>query len=468
MAYIRIRKHYLHVPFLVLGCIEMAFHGIIAHYLSSLLTPPPEFSFFEQPPFLRQTIFYAVIMACCTLAMGVYGALTRESFTNMVLRTIVSFFLLGSLAFSVSGTILPSLTMVQNAIFWSILTSFVAVLALRVLFLRIIDSEQLRRKVVIYGSGKMAAFLVQSARAEGLRETTIIGCVGEAFNSDIPADMQIHTPEDWKEFAVRHNIAELVVAQDERRKSEGGGLPLNEFLMLKLRGIEISEAVSFYEREFTRMKIPLLSTSWMLYSDGFRFSKSRDIAKRMFDLVISIALLILFAPLMIPTAIAVFLESGRPVLYYQNRVGYNGRIFRIYKFRSMRQDAEKEGKAVWASKNDSRVTRVGAFIRNTRLDELPQLYNVIRGEMSFVGPRPERPEFVEGLSQKLDYYDIRHTVKPGLMGWAQLKYPYGASEEDAKNKLEYDLYYTKNHSLLMDLLIMIQTVEVVLLGKGVH
>jgi len=468
VAYIRIRKHYLHVPFLALGCIEMMFHGLIAHYLSGLLTAPPEFSFFEQPPFLRQTLFYAIIMACCTLAMGVYGALMRESFTNMVLRTIVSFFLLGSLAFGVSGAILPSLTMVQSAIFWSIITSFVAVLALRVIFLRIIDSEQLRRKVVIYGSGKMAAFLVKSAREEGLRETTIIGCVGESFHEDIPADMQIHTPQDWKAFANRHNIAELVVAQDERRKSEGGGLPLNDFLMIKLRGVEISEAVAFYEREFTRMKIRLLSTSWMLYSDGFRFSKSRDIAKRLFDLVISIALLILVAPLMIPTAIAVFLESGRPVLYYQNRVGYNGRIFRIYKFRSMRQDAEKEGKAVWASKNDSRVTRVGAFIRNTRLDELPQLYNVIRGEMSFVGPRPERPEFVEGLSKKLDYYDIRHTVKPGLMGWAQLKYPYGASEEDAKNKLEYDLYYTKNHSLLMDLLIMIQTVEVVLLGKGVH
>jgi lipopolysaccharide/colanic/teichoic acid biosynthesis glycosyltransferase len=172
-------------------------------------------------------------------------------------------------------------------------------------------------------------------------------------------------------------------------------------------------------------------------------------------------------PFMLLTAIAVKLESPGPILYHQVRVGLNGRHFRIYKFRSMRQDAEKNG-AVWAQKNDARVTRVGAFIRNTRLDELPQLYNVLAGTMSFVGPRPERPEFVTDLAQQIPFYDTRHKVQPGLMGWAQLKYPYGASVEDAKNKLQYDLYYTKNHSFLMDMLIMIQTVEIILLGKGVH
>ncbi|WP_045856630.1 TIGR03013 family XrtA/PEP-CTERM system glycosyltransferase [Teredinibacter purpureus] len=468
MAYIRIRKHYLHLPYLVLGCIEMIGHGLIAHFLSSLLTPAPEFPFLERAPILSQTLFYAVIMGCCALSMGVYGALTRESFTNMVLRTIVSFFLLGSLAFTLSRFVVPGVTLHQTAIFWSIIASFFMVMLTRVVFSRVIDSQQLRRNVVIYGSGNMAGFLVESAAAEGLRETEIVGCIGESFDDRIPASLHMGIPDDWSAFTQLHNVSEIVVAQDERRKSEGGGVPLYEFLLLKLRAVSISEAVSFYEREFTRMKIPLLSTSWMLYSDGFRYSKSRDVAKRMFDLAISGGLCILLAPFMLLTAIAVYLESGGPVLYHQNRVGYNGKNFRIYKFRSMRQDAEKGGKAIWASKNDSRVTRVGAVIRNTRLDELPQLYNVIRGEMSFVGPRPERPEFVKALGEKLPHYDIRHTVKPGLMGWAQLKYPYGASEEDAKNKLEYDLYYTKNHSFLMDLLIMIQTVEVVLLGKGVH
>jgi len=468
VAYIRIRKHYLHVPFLVLGCIELVGHGLVAHQLSAQLTPPPEFAFFEQPPLWGQTIFYALIMACCSLAMGVYGALTRESFTNMLLRTIVSFFLLGSLAFTVSGFILPSITLHQTVVFWAIITSFFMVIVARVIFSLIFDSQQLRRNVVIFGSGKMAGFLVKSAREEELRETVIVGCIGSEFDDRIPKDMQMPLPDDWNSLINQYNVSEIVVAQDERRKSEGGGMPLYEFLLLKLRAVYISEAIAFYEREYTRLKIPLLSTSWMLYSDGFRYSKTRDMAKRLFDLAVSGTLCLLLSPFILLTAVAVFLETGRPILYYQNRVGYNGKIFRIYKFRSMRQDAEKGGKAIWASKNDNRVTRVGAIIRNTRLDELPQLYNVIRGEMSFVGPRPERPEFVSELSKKLDYYDIRHTVKPGLMGWAQLKYPYGASEEDAKNKLEYDLYYTKNHSFLMDLLVMIQTVEVVLLGKGVH
>jgi exopolysaccharide biosynthesis polyprenyl glycosylphosphotransferase len=205
----------------------------------------------------------------------------------------------------------------------------------------------------------------------------------------------------------------------------------------------------------------------MLYSDGFKYSKRRLMAKRIFDLILASAFFAVLWPFMLLTAIAVKLESPGAVLYHQVRVGLNGRHFRIYKFRSMRQDAEKNG-AVWAQKNDARVTKVGAFIRNTRLDELPQLYNVLAGSMSFVGPRPERPEFVTDLSQQIPFYDTRHKVKPGLMGWAQLKYPYGASVEDAKNKLQYDLYYTKNHSFLMDMLIMIQTVEIILLGKGVH
>jgi exopolysaccharide biosynthesis polyprenyl glycosylphosphotransferase len=206
----------------------------------------------------------------------------------------------------------------------------------------------------------------------------------------------------------------------------------------------------------------------MLFSDGFRYSRRRVFAKRLFDIGLASLFLLVLWPFMVLTALAVILESGRPALYHQLRVGLNGSTFRIYKFRSMYQDAEKSGKAIWAQKNDNRVTRVGAIIRNTRLDELPQLWNVLKGEMSFIGPRPERPEFVSELSRQIPYYDMRHKVKPGLMGWAQLKYPYGASVEDARNKLQYDLYYTKNQSFLMDMLIMIQTVEIVLLGKGVR
>ena len=206
----------------------------------------------------------------------------------------------------------------------------------------------------------------------------------------------------------------------------------------------------------------------MVFGSGFKYSQARDLFKRIFDISVSLLLVAIAWPFMLLTAILVALESGFPVIYKQQRVGLNGKSFCIYKFRSMRKDAEKGGKAVWASANDSRITRIGAFIRNTRLDELPQIYNVLKGDMSFVGPRPERPEFVDELNQQLDYYRERHSVRPGLMGWAQLNYPYGASYEDAANKLKYDLYYVKNHSFMLDVLIVVQSVEVVLLGKGVR
>ncbi len=206
----------------------------------------------------------------------------------------------------------------------------------------------------------------------------------------------------------------------------------------------------------------------MVCGDGFRYRLLRDKVKRDFDMVICSLLLVLAWPLMLCAVLAIFIETGRPVLYKQTRTGLNGRPFSIYKFRSMTQDAEKGGKAVWAAANDARVTGVGSFIRNTRIDELPQIFNVLRGDMSFVGPRPERPEFVEQLNQQLPYYDFRHRVKPGLMGWAQLNYPYGASIEDGEGKLVYDLYYVKNYSFMLDVMIVVQTVEVILLGKGVR
>ena len=297
------------------------------------------------------------------------------------------------------------------------------------------------------------------------KSTSVFAAEGDDIKVD-PSLIQ-PVPDNWRDYTREHQISEVVVAPDERRRSHGGGFPLEALLDCKLDGVVVNDVLSFCERELSKVEVDLLHPGWMLFSDGFRYSRSRDFVKRAFDITVSIILLVILWPLMLLTALAVYLETGRPLIYSQERVGLNSKPFRIYKFRSMRQDAEKDG-AVWAQKNDSRVTRVGAFIRNTRLDELPQLYNVIRGDMSFVGPRPERPEFVKELSEKIPFYDTRHRVKPGLMGWAQLKYPYGASQEDAKGKLRYDLYYMKNHSFLMDLLIMIQTVEVVLLGKGVR
>ena len=415
-------------------------------------------------------VVFSLVLSCCTLSMGVYLAMVREGFRSMVLRTIVSFFFLGSLSLYLLGILLSQDFLPKGFIFWAVILSSLMVVVARVIFMLVVDTAKLKRRVVIYGAGSRAKKLLEDLSPEiDVLGLDVVGCVPNA-NENIQVDERrvLPFPNDWLDFVMRSHISEIVVSPDERRRVQGdAAFPLNDFLDCKLAGVPSCDALSFCERELGKIDITLLQPSWMLYSDGFKYSKRLSMAKRFFDLILASAFFAVLWPFMLLTAIAVKLESPGPILYHQVRFGLNGRHFRIYKFRSMRQDAEKNG-AVWAQKNDARVTKVGAFIRNTRLDELPQLYNVLAGSMSFVGPRPERPEFVAELSQQIPFYDTRHKVKPGLMGWAQLKYPYGASVEDAKNKLQYDLYYTKNHSFLMDMIIMIQTVEIILLGKGVH
>ena len=468
MSYIRLNKHYVHIPYLVLGIVEALLLGLsawLAHRLIQAALSPREIF---APLGWDAIVIFAFVLSCCTLSMGVYIAMVREGFSSMILRTLVSFFLLGSAALFVLG-LLDAELLPQRVVFWGVLIATALVLVARWLFLRLVDTAQLKRRVVIYGAGtqarKMLEDLAPSAEVIGVK---VIGCIPSAQEvSEVAPELILPEPNDWLAFVKQAQISEIIIAPDERRRSGGEAFPLSQFLDCKLAGVPSSDAISFCERELGKVDIDQLRPSWMLFSDGFKYSKRLLFAKRLFDLVLAGLFFAVLWPFMLLTAIAVRLDSPGPVLYHQTRVGLNGRHFRIYKFRSMRQDAEKNG-AVWAQKNDSRVTRVGAFIRNTRLDELPQLYNVLAGHMSFVGPRPERPEFVSELAQQIPFYEMRHKVKPGLMGWAQLKYPYGASVEDAKNKLQYDLYYTKNHSFLMDMLIMIQTVEIVLLGKGVH
>lgn len=472
LSYIRLNKHYVHLPYLFLGIAEALLLVLAAwlalSFIQSVGQPEPKWHLveFEWP----SALVFSLILSCCTLSMGVYMAMVREGFRSMVLRTVVSFFFLGSLSLYFLSVVTPRELIHQGLIFWGVIFSSVLVVFARVIFMLVVDTAKLKRRVVIFGAGNRARKLLEELLPEkNILGVDVVGCVPNA-NETVVVDerMELPLPSDWLEFVKRNHISEIVVAPDERRRSEGAAaFPLNEFLDCKLAGVPSCDALSFFERELGKIDITLLQPSWMLYSDGFKYSRRRMIAKRMFDIVLAGLFFLVLWPFMLLTAIAVKLESRGPALYHQVRVGLNGRQFRIYKFRSMRQDAEKNG-AVWAQKNDSRVTRVGAFIRNTRLDELPQLYNVLAGSMSFVGPRPERPEFVTELAQQIPFYDTRHKVQPGLMGWAQLKYPYGASVEDAKNKLQYDLYYTKNHSFLMDMLIMIQTVEIILLGKGVH
>lgn len=472
MSYIRLNKHYVHLPYLFLGIAEAMLLMLSAWLALSFIiaTNQPEFQAELTDLYWPPLVVFSLVLSCCTLSMGVYLAMVREGFRSMVLRTVVSFFFLGSLSLYLLELLLSQDFLPKGFIFWAVILSSLMVVLARVVFMLVVDTAKLKRRVVIYGAGSRAKKLLEDLSPEiDVLGVDVVGCIPNA-NENIKVDERtvLSLPNDWLDFVKRSHISEIVVSPDERRRVQGdAAFPLNDFLDCKLAGVPSCDALSFCERELGKIDITLLQPSWMLYSDGFKHSKRRLIAKRFFDLILASAFFAVLWPFMLLTAIAVKLESPGSILYHQVRVGLNGRHFRIYKFRSMRQDAEKNG-AVWAQKNDARVTKVGAFIRNTRLDELPQLYNVLVGSMSFVGPRPERPEFVADLSQQIPFYDTRHKVKPGLMGWAQLKYPYGASVEDAKNKLQYDLYYTKNHSFLMDMLIMIQTVEIILLGKGVH
>lgn len=459
MSYIRLNKHYLHLPYLVLGVCEFILIALAIYLVSIVVAEADMFA----------ATAGAVVLSACTLSMGVYPAIVKESFFSLTLRSVVSFFLLGSAAMMIVGWMSSAFYDDHLMLLVVIVVATAFVLPARWLFRKVVDTQAMRRKVFIFGCGQKSAELLEDIKELANHRIEVVGCVpcsdAQPF---VSTNLVRQQPENWLRCAKSNGVTEIIIAPDERRKSDGAQLPLDQFLDCKLAGIAVSDGQEFCERELGRIDLALLRPSWMLFSDGFDYSSRRYWAKRIFDISLSLLFLVLLWPFMLLTAIAVALESGRPMLYSQERVGLNGKLFKIYKFRSMRQDAEKGGKAIWASKNDSRITKVGAFIRNTRLDELPQIWNVIRGDMSFVGPRPERPQFVEELKVEVPFYDSRHKVVPGLMGWAQLNYPYGASVDDAKHKLEYDLYYAKNHSFMMDILIMIQTVEIVLLGKGVH
>jgi sugar transferase (PEP-CTERM system associated) len=261
------------------------------------------------------------------------------------------------------------------------------------------------------------------------------------------------------------NADEIVVALSERR---GGSMPLRELLDCKLQGIRVLDLASHFEQTLGQIRLDSLYAGWLIFGDGFRQGAFRTAIKRLFDIICASILIILALPVMVIAAVLIVIEDGFPLLYRQERVGLNGRLFNVIKFRSMRRDAEKDGKPIWAQAQDNRVTRVGQIIRKLRVDELPQLFSVLKGDMSLVGPRPERPFFVDQLTKEIPFYAVRHSVKPGVTGWAQVRYHYGATVEDSAEKLQYDLYYVKNHSLFLDVVVLFETIGVVLTGKGAH
>jgi sugar transferase (PEP-CTERM system associated) len=332
-------------------------------------------------------------------------------------------------------------------------------------FLITLGRGLLKRRVAVLGNGAQAgriASLIESNENQHFVAVAFIRMPGERdLASGNPADRPQGGPDALAELGCELGASEIVVATDDRR-----GLPVRQLLHCKLAGIRVTEFLDFWERETRTVDLEALRPSWLFYSDGFRCGIFDELLKRAFDIVVSLALLVFSAPLLLVTACLIKLDSPGPVLYRQERVGYRGRVFTILKFRSMRTDAEREGGPQWAAKADPRVTRVGAVIRKLRIDELAQVLNVLRGDMSFVGPRPERPFFVANLAAAIPYYNERHWVRPGITGWAQINYPYGASIEDGRRKLSYDLYYVKNRSIFLDLLILLQTARVIFWNYG--
>lgn len=415
-------------------------------------------------PVLPKAALVSVVVLISLVAMGLYQFHQRLYFSEAVLRVLVGL-AFACLALAILFYAYPPLMITRDIASVAIGYALVLLLISRFFFVRTVDEHIFRRSTLVYGAGDRAASITSIRRRADRRGFKVVARVAAMGDTIIEDQGVILTGEkSITDIAIEKGAEEIVVAMDDRR----GNLPVRELLDARLKGIDVIDLLEFLERETGKIRVDLVSPGWLIFSPGFRRSRVRQFAKRALDLIVSGSLLLVAWPIMPLVALAIKIEDGisAPVLYRQRRVGRGNINFDVLKFRSMREDAEKDGKAVWASRNDARVTKVGNFLRNTRLDELPQVFNVLRGQMSIVGPRPERPEFVRKLQETIPYYSERHVVKPGVTGWAQLKYTYGASEEDAIEKLQYDLYYIKNQTMFLDILIILQTVEVVLWGKG--
>ncbi|MBD1390531.1 TIGR03013 family PEP-CTERM/XrtA system glycosyltransferase [Neiella sp. HB171785] len=401
------------------------------------------------------------------LSLGLYNRKMRETFRGIIRRMFVSVALGYFISTAIYG-ITPAEVLPGNVREWSCLAAFIALVSLRY-FAQSLRYQHLgRQRVLILGAGERASIIERRMRRRSDRVSfDLVGFVkmrGDS-NKGIESDPIIELNTSLEAYVFEHKVDEIVVAADERRSN----LPVDSLFHCKLHGVEVTDILDFIERETGQIAVNLIYPSWVIYSNGFQSTNYlRNAFDWTFNTTLALIVLALTWPFMLLTALCIKLEDGfrSPILYKQERIGLNGKPFNIIKFRSMTTDAEKHG-AQMAVKGDARVTRVGAIIRKYRIDELPQLYNVFRGEMGFVGPRPERPYFVRELVLSIPYYNQRHNVKPGLTGWAQLKYPYGSTEEDSLEKLKFDLYYIKHRSFLLDLLILLRTLEIVIFGKGI-
>ena len=457
---LRIFGHYIFFPLVLLGFVELL-AVLLACWLGTRFAAPLT----GRGQFIWGS---SALLAACVFAsmaaLGLYNKRQRDRLNGTMVRAVLAVFVGGLVARSValfwSDLWSPGLVMIG-----SMVMACALLLLTRVVGQRVMDGNAFRRRILVLGSGRFATRVLHLRRRGDQRAFKLVGFVAvQGDHTAVPVNSIIQLQGSLVEFTRLHRIDEIVIAIDDRRRN----YPMRELLNCRLAGVEITELATFLERETGKVFLDIVNPSWIILGAGFRCNWLRRASVRTVDIFTSLLILLVSLPFMLLVALAIKLEDGfaAPVMYVQERVGQGGFLFKVFKFRSMHLNAEGDGKACWAQANDSRVTRVGAIIRKTRFDELPQLINVISGKMSFVGPRPERPSFVDRLSEKIPYYPERHSVKPGITGWAQLCYPYGASDQDAFEKLQYDLFYVKNHGLFFDLLILLQTVEVIVFGKG--
>lgn len=414
-------------------------------------------------PVPPQAIAFAACMMVVIASVGLYQPDLWDGNKSIAAR-LAAAFVLGLAGMGLIAYVAPTLSPGPSALGGALIVALTGSVLVRAGIRKWNTLPAFKSRALVLGTGSRAAKLAEYAHRSPNHQ--VVGFVALQSAKHYVPERQIlpfGVGDSLVSLVERYSIDQIIVAVRDRR---GGGLPLQQLLDCKVKGVKVVELPNFFEREYRQVMLESLNPSWVVLGDGFRQGIFANFVKRLFDLTVSIALLPVTLPIVLVAALAIYLEDRFPVLYRQKRVGRGGRVFTLYKLRSMRIDAECEGTPHWASPNDDRMTRVGRFIRKWRIDELPQILNVLRGEMSFVGPRPERPYFVDQLTRQIPYYALRHGAKPGITGWAQVRYQYGASVDDAIEKLQYDLYYVKNRSLFLDLAIMMATVEVVLWGRG--
>ena len=414
---------------------------------------------------LPSALIFAFIMVALNSAMGLYRPAAQYTHRAALARVVLSVVVSAPVAFGVFHW-LPWSGLNSGAMQASVLLILGVVLSMRAMVNRRQGASLFAPRVLILGTGADALSVQRALAGPAQGGIQIVGFYTDGGNDEVMVDSRkVLSGASLVDIVRRMRVNEVIVAVRERR---GGVLPLRELLDCKLAGVRVLDLSSFFERVQGQVRVDSLRASWLIYGDGFRQSLSRAFIKRCFDLIAAVVLVVLSLPVMLVTALLILFEDGGPIFYRQERVGLGGKTFKVTKFRSMRTDAEKDGKPRWAASNDDRTTRVGRFIRKLRIDELPQLFNVLVGDMSLVGPRPERPYFVDQLALEIPFYGVRHCVKPGVTGWAQVRYQYGSSVDDAIQKLQYDLFYVKNHTLVLDTLVLFETVRVVLTGEGAH